>query len=808
MKSILSLIISATLVASGYSQTRNVLVGTNNTVVQPTNFWSADASNARTGLGLGTAATSSATSFQPSSAILSNLSVGNGVNLTNLTATIVGTNIAITNVSGLQSSLDSKLETNGSAANLTNFPTLNQSTTGTASNVTGVVGLANGGTGGTNAASARSSLGATTIGASVFTLANPSSIRFIRLNADNSVSALPDSDFRTAIGLGTAATNSATAFQPSSLALTNLSSNNGSGLTNLAISNVVGLQTSLNQKLSTNGNASGVTNITAANIVGSVALASNVTGTIAISNGGTGATNAATARTNLGLGWSALTNTNSSTSLLGFTTNGQVVANTGTNVLTFIGSVAVDVGSGDKVVIDHSGLSGWGGTLVSLEEKLISAGASGNWAFDAPISFIGTNSASTTRTNLGLGWAGTNAVTTRTNLGLGATWLTNTNSPIFPDSNGRLVAPVTIYDSVNDRALLTLPIDASSTGDPVVISDAWNTSNNRTALGLGRTNIPLFTALQLSTTNYPSTIFKVSFFPEIGGPATTDAYINKGYDYLILAGTETTNRKITALSPIQFGITSSSIEAATTRTNLGLGATWLTNTNVTNFRTAINLAWSALTNSNAGTGLVSVDTNGTVVSPTNFWQVAPIQTLVQDLTVVVTTQTNNATNARNLYIYSLATNVTGISNTILLPTNAATFVGDEVTVIHQGTTNTTTVIRQDGSTNNLITLNRFDEAVKFIRESGQWDFYHNISYVEPIQFSGTNASNNIAATRTNLGLPLTALTNSNTTNFQAAVFQTNTAPVSGGTFGAHAAWMEVNVITNGSNVSFRIPLYK
>ena len=39
------------------------------------------------------------------------------------------------------------LAPNGSAANLTNFPTLNQNTTGTADNVTGVVAVANGGTG-------------------------------------------------------------------------------------------------------------------------------------------------------------------------------------------------------------------------------------------------------------------------------------------------------------------------------------------------------------------------------------------------------------------------------------------------------------------------------------------------------------------------------------------------------------------------------------------------------------------------------------------------------------------------------------
>ena len=52
------------------------------------------------------------------------------------------------------------LAPNGSAANLTSFPTFNQNTTGTASNVTGVVAIANGGTGATDAATALTNLGA------------------------------------------------------------------------------------------------------------------------------------------------------------------------------------------------------------------------------------------------------------------------------------------------------------------------------------------------------------------------------------------------------------------------------------------------------------------------------------------------------------------------------------------------------------------------------------------------------------------------------------------------------------------------
>ena len=47
---------------------------------------------------------------------------------------------------------------------------------------------------------------ATTVGQNLVKLADPSAIRFVRINADNSVTALSDSDFRTAIGAGTSST--------------------------------------------------------------------------------------------------------------------------------------------------------------------------------------------------------------------------------------------------------------------------------------------------------------------------------------------------------------------------------------------------------------------------------------------------------------------------------------------------------------------------------------------------------------------------------------------------------------------------
>lgn len=63
--------------------------------------------------------------------------------------------------------------------------------------------VAQGGTGGNTAGTARTGLGATIVGANLFTLADPSAITFPRFNADNTVSALTDVNFRTAIGAGT-----------------------------------------------------------------------------------------------------------------------------------------------------------------------------------------------------------------------------------------------------------------------------------------------------------------------------------------------------------------------------------------------------------------------------------------------------------------------------------------------------------------------------------------------------------------------------------------------------------------------------
>lgn len=63
-----------------------------------------------------------------------------------------------------------------------------------------------GGATGLTASTGRTSLGATTVGANFFMLANPSAITFPRINADNTISTLDAATFRTAIGAGTSST--------------------------------------------------------------------------------------------------------------------------------------------------------------------------------------------------------------------------------------------------------------------------------------------------------------------------------------------------------------------------------------------------------------------------------------------------------------------------------------------------------------------------------------------------------------------------------------------------------------------------
>jgi hypothetical protein len=473
--------------------------------------------------------------------------------------------------------------------------------------------------------------------------------------------------------------------------------------------------------------------------------------------------------------------------------------------------------------------------------------------------------ASNARTGLGLSWSAltnTNASNFRTAIEL-ASYVTN---PVIPTTNGGLGSgtmsvartnlglgwpALTNTDATNFRIAIGVAGYISNSGTVVFTNTNTITFTNEVSF----TNNVLIGPISGNTISLRSTGGNLQFWDPIDSES-------------VLTIASDTN-------PVVLG---NQWNDSSVRTALGLGWTVLTNTNSTNFLAAIF---------GSNTNPVLVSTNGSVVSPTNFWQAAPISTSVQYFTNVTVNSTNSATNSRNLFVHSMAVSVSGVTNTINLPTNSSTFNGDTATIIHKGTTTTATIIKNTGSTNTLIALSNYNETVNFMFEQGAWSFAENPSFVEPIFFSGTNGldnagqsrtnlglggsndvqfksvktagvgsatnldiqfdgngsgifantntntigitilSNNVAfftatnvtfyqamafngtagASRTNLGIPYTALTNTNSTNFQSAIFQTNTTP-SGTSYASLVAWMEVNVITNGVTTSFRIPLFK
>ena len=173
-----------------------------------------------------------------------------------------------------------------SAIQAADVPTLNQNTTGTAANVTGTVAIANGGSGQTSAQAAINAFAGSV-----------TSGQFLRGNGTNVVmSAIQAADVPTL--------NQNTTGTAANVTGTVAIANGGSGQTSAqaAMNAFAGAVTS-GQYLRGNGTNVVMAAIQAADVPtlnqNTTGTAANVTGTVAVANGGTGATDAATARSNL-----------------------------------------------------------------------------------------------------------------------------------------------------------------------------------------------------------------------------------------------------------------------------------------------------------------------------------------------------------------------------------------------------------------------------------------------------------------------------------------------------------------------------
>jgi len=177
---------------------------------------------------------------------------------------------------------------------------------------------------------------------------------------------------------------------------------------------------------------------------------------------------------------------------LGFnTTNGQVVANTGTNTLTFTNA---GVAFGGDMTISGQVIAG-SGVSFSFEDADFAYGASivrQNLGFS---------------TNVNTLWTATNASNARSAVNLGATWLTNTNVTNFRAAIG-LGAADSIY-AYEFRADFTGSDFVVLQGSGVQFAGI-SAANTRTNLGLGlpaltnTSNVTMMRALAGSTnTNQP-----------------------------------------------------------------------------------------------------------------------------------------------------------------------------------------------------------------------------------------------------------------------------------------------------------------
>ena len=427
------------------------------------------------------------------------------------------------------------------------------------------------------------------------------------------------------------------------------------------------LNSTKTQWLQVSGSTSGSSNITT---LGTIATGTWNSSNISLAKGGTGATDAATARTNLGLAIG--TNVQAYNATLGSVAAGTY---TGATDIERFGTVATGTWNAAVIAVAKGGTGATDattartnlgvriGTDVQAYSDVLSSIAAGNYIDNITIVgtvTTGTWDAGTISANRGVTGA-TDATTARTNLGLAI----GTNVQAYSAVLGSVAAG----NYIGDDNITTLGTIATGT---------WNSSNISVAKGgtgatdatTARTNL----GLAIGT--------NVQAYSAVLGSVAAGNYI--GDDNIATVGTVTTgtwNSGNISVAKCGTGAT----DATLARTNLGLAI----GTNVQ--------AYSAVLGSlEAGNyaGSSNINTLGTVTTGT--WSGLPIDTSKGGLTdfqnwgvFEATTFLNNpALSARNTLDLTIGTNVQAYS-AILGSVAAGNYIGDDnITTLGTITTGT------------------------------------------------------------------------------------------------------------------------
>ena len=406
------------------------------------------------------------------------------------------------------------------------------------SDVTGTLPITNGGSGATTASGARTNFGATTVGSNLFTLSDPNAVTYLRVNADNSVSALDAATFRTAIGAGTSSTTGTVTSVDVSGGTTGLTTSGGAvtGSGTITLAGTLAIshggtgattqQAALNA-LSGTQVANRILRSDGTNVsLSQVALESDVTGTLSIANGGTGATTSTTAFNALApsqtgnngkflttdgtnTSWTTVSGTGTVTSIdisggtTGLTTTGGPV--TGSGVITLAGTLAiVNGGTGAtsaSVARTNFGATTVGGNFFTLSDP--SAITFPRINADNSVSAL---DAATFRTAIG---AGTGTVTS-VGISGGTTGLTTSGGPITSSGTVTLAGTLAVANGGTGATTSTTAFNAlapTQTGNTgKFLTTDGTTTSWATISGTGTvTSVAMTVPAFLSVTGSPIT---------------------------------------------------------------------------------------------------------------------------------------------------------------------------------------------------------------------------------------------------------------------------------------------------------------